>query len=177
VYFEDFSDGLGQGWSPYNGGCGAQGVTGTPSSWTMTSDWNGARVPIEPLYNVHTRLTVQAQIGRGATNAVVRWLSNPVVWNSNDDGGFSFYYVAGSSPGLYLGGTLAASYAATPDVPLTLEIETDGYEYVASIDGVEVASGTTEGVASMGDGLEFHANGSCRSSLLSVQEVHIEVAD
>jgi hypothetical protein len=72
---------------------------------------------------------------------------------------------------------LAASYATTPDIPLTLEIETDGYDYVASVDGVEVASGTTEGVASMGDGLEFHANGSCRSSLLNVQEVHIEVAD
>jgi hypothetical protein len=143
----------------------------------MTSDWNGARVPIEPLDNVHTRLTVQAQIGLGATNVVVRWLSNPVAWNSNDDGGFSFYYVAGSGPGLYLGGTLAASYATTPDIPLTLEIETDGYDYVASVDGVEVASGTTEGVASMGDGLEFHANGSCRSSLLSVQEVHIDVAD
>jgi len=63
-----------------------------------------------------------------------------------------------------------------PNIPLTLEIEDDGYEYVVSVDGVEVASGTTEGVTTMGQGLELHANGDCYSGLLNVYSVKLETA-
>jgi hypothetical protein len=119
VYFEDFGDGMAQDWSSFNGGCGAQGVVGDPTSWLATSDWNGARVPVTGLVEEHMRLTVDAQINVATTNAVVRWFSNPVAWNSNDDGGISFYYASAAGPGVYLGGSKVAEYAVAPDVPLT----------------------------------------------------------
>ena len=176
VYFEDFGDGMAQDWSSFNGGCGAQGVVGDPTSWLATSDWNGARVPVAGLVEEHTRLTVDAQINVATTNAVVRWFSNPAAWNSNDDGGISFYYASAAGPGVYLGGSKVAEYAVTPDVPLTLEIENNGYEYFVSVDGIQITVGSTEGVATMGTGLELHANGRCNQPLLRVYSVQLEIA-
>ncbi len=176
LYYEDFTDEQAQGWSSYNGGCGSQGVTGTPPSWLATSDWNGARVPIPTPVGDHTRLTIEAQISTFTTNAVVRWLSNPVSWNSNDDGGISFYYVSGSGSGVYVGGHLVSIYPVEPDMPIKLEIEKDGQEYFVTVDDVEVVAGTTEGLSTLGEGLELHANGDCHKGLLNVYSVRFEAA-
>lgn len=174
VYFEDFEDGTSD-LASFNGGCGGQSVSG--GSWNMYSDWNGARVPVPDVSNAGVRLTTTVTLGATTWHAVVRWKSNDVAWNYNDNAGFSYHLIATEASGLWVNGGLHTPYSVPRGVPTEIIVEEYGGAYVVSVDSVLVADGFSDEAPGRGTGLEFHSNGDCLDNLMSIQDVHIEVAD
>jgi hypothetical protein len=174
VYFEDFEDGAASV-SPFNGGCGGQRIEG--GSWLQYSDWNGVRFPVPASSGPGLRLTTTTTLGSSTWHAVVRWRSKEDAWNSNDNSGFSFHLVTVELNGLWVGGSLDTYYSVTRGVPVELTVEEYAGAYLVSVDGEVVADGYSSEAPYAGNGLEFHSNGSCGDTLLSIQEVRIEVAD
>lgn len=174
VYFEDFEDGVASV-SPFNGGCGGQRIEG--GSWLQYSDWNGVRIPVPPNDGPGLRLTTTTTLGSSTWHAVIRWRSKEADWNYNDNSGFSFHLVTIDLNGLWVGGSLDTYYSVARGVPVELTVEEYGGAYLVSVDGVVVADGYSSEAPTAGHGLEFHSNGTCGDTLLSIQEVRIEVAD
>lgn len=174
VYFEDFEDGSSD-LVTFNGGCGGQSISG--GSLNMYSDWNGARVPLPEYSTTGLRLTTTVTLGSTTWWAVVRWRSNDVAWNYNDNAGFSYHLTAIDRSGLWVGGNLDTHYLVARNVPVELVVEEYGGAYVVSVDGVLVADGYPSEAPTAGHGLEYHSNGDCLDNLMSIQDVHIEVAD
>jgi hypothetical protein len=187
AYYEDFSDGEAEDFETYGGACGGQSgeldVDGSTYLWRFTSDLNGARLPIPDLGTTGLAFESRLRFFNESTASAVRWRSNQVTWDANDDAGYTLNAQLGVSAETFGEDEICVDFC-TDGVALVLEPETwfsyrveewDG-EYRVFVDEQQVLEGDIADLPSAGDSLEFAGGGDCGSPVLEIDYVVIQSA-
>jgi hypothetical protein len=185
AYYEDFSDGVADGFEHYGGACGGQSgeFDGSVYLWRFTSDWNGARLPIPDIGSAGLAFETRVRFFEESTASAIRWRSNEVAWDANDDAGYTVNMQLGASEQTFGEDELCVDFC-NEGAELDLESESwfnyrveewDG-EYKVFIDEQLILSGSISDLASAGDSLEFVGSGDCGTPVLEVDYLVIQEA-
>lgn len=184
-YYEDFSDGVADGFEIYGGACGGQSgeLDGSTYLWRFTSDWNGARLPIPSLGATGLAFETRVRFFDESTASAIRWRSNEISWDANDDAGYTINMQLGASEQTFGEDELCVDFC-NAGTAVNLETETwfsyrveewDG-EFKVFIDEQLVKTGDIADLPSVGDSLEFVGTGDCGSPVLEVDYVVVQEA-
>ena len=185
TYYEDFSDGLAQDFDQADSGCGGQSgeTSDSTSVWQFTSDWNSARMMIPDTSAPGLAFETRFRFFDDSTATAIRWRSNVVSWDSNDEAGYTLSAQLSASERVFGEDEACVDYCSS-GVPLSLEpgdwvvfrVEEWSGGYEVYVDDQLVLEGDTTDIPDLGDYLEINGGGLCGSPVLEVDYIAIQTA-